>query len=599
MYAIYVDGQLLYSTAIIGEESIVLSPKLSLDVNGAGSISFVVPHTNRRYNDIKRLKSIITVEQDGEQIFRGRVLDDEVDFYKQKTVYCEGDRSFLVDSIQRPYKFSGKVRDLFSQLITKHNEQVENEKRFTIGTVNAVDENETLSTETEFHADTASEIGAKLLDAYGGYLRTRTVGNTHYIDWVNEYGGTSSQTIEFSVNLLDLREKVDAASVFTVLIPLGASEFTDEGEYTDPLTVASVNNGKDYIQDDAAVALFGKIWRTMTWDHIDNATKLLEKGREYLETGIAINTITLKAIDLHLVDANAKRIKVGDKVRILSNPHGVDKTTICAQVEIDLLNPDKTLYTFGEPPRTLTDNVQVVEDDVNNLNGGKVRKKVGDIIRWAKIENDEKEALIQATAGELNKTNQTLSAALLTLDGVNATATLAASRVDELAEGMDGLKGRVTSAEIALNGVEAEIDLKVDSDGVISAINVSPEEITINSAKINLSGYVTASRFNSEVASINKFFTGNATVQNMVANSLSGQNAQFTNVSLINYDCMWFEKNFVTDVKHPIPQFKTIEFMKPDGTTGSQLVVIGWNEAGSVTKENRKYLGRKIDDPNT
>lgn len=597
MYAIYVDGQLLYSTAIVGEESIILSPKLSLDVNSAGSLSFTIPPTNRKYDSIKKLKSIITVEQDGELIFRGRALDDEVDFYRQKKVYCEGDRSFLMDSVQRPYEFSGKVRDLFKQLITKHNEVVETEKRFTVGTINAVSADETLKVECDFHSDTESEIESKLLDVYGGYLKTRTSGNTHYIDWVKNYGGTSSQAIEFSVNLLDLKEKIDATSVFTVLIPLGATEFTDEGEYTDPLTVESVNNGKDYIQDDDAVALFGKIWRTMTWDHITSPSALLEKGREYLETGIALNTITLKAIDLHFVDANKNRIKVGDKVRILSNPHGIDQTTICSQIDIDLLNPEKTSYTFGEPPKTLTDNVQVVEDDVYNFTGGgggrKPKDEISDLIRWAKVNIDEQNATIELTAGELNKTNQTLSAALVTLDGVKATAEMAASLADDL-------EGRVTSAVVTLNGAIGDIELKVSKkvsqSEVIASINISPEDITINAAKINLSGYVTASRFNSEVASINNFFTGSATVERMVANSLSGQNAQFTNVSLLNYDCMWFKKEIVTSTKLPLPQFKTIEFRKPDGTTGSQLVCIGFNEAGSVTSEDVYYLGRKIDD---
>jgi phage minor structural protein len=593
MYAIYVDGQLLYSTAIVGEESIILSPKLSLDVNSAGSLSFTIPPTNRKYDSIKKLKSIITVEQDGELIFRGRALDDEVDFYRQKKVYCEGDRSFLMDSVQRPYEFSGKVRDLFKQLITKHNEVVETEKRFTVGTISAVNADETLKVACDFHSDTESEIESKLLDVYGGYLKTRTSGNTHYIDWVKNYGGTSSQAIEFSVNLLDLKEKIDATSVFTALIPLGATEFTDEGEYTDPLTVESVNNGKDYIQDDDAVALFGKIWRTMTWDHITDASALLAKGREYLETGIALNTITLKAIDLHFVDANKNRIKVGDKVRILSNPHGIDQTTICSQIDVDLLNPEKTSYTFGEPPKTLTDNVQVVEDDVYNFTGGggggrNPKDEIKDIIRWAKVNIDEQNATIQLTTGELDKVAKKLSAAEIKLDGVNAQVNLAASRLDDL-------EGRVSSAEITLDGALGTIDLKVSQDEVISAINLSPESITINSKKINLSGYVTASQLSAEIATINQFFTGAATAQMLYANSINGQFAQFTNVSILNYETWWFEKNFVTDVKLPLPQFKTLEYKKADGTTGSQLVCIGFNEAGSVTKENRKYLGRKID----
>ena len=72
------------------------------------------------------------------------------------------------------------------------------------------------------------------------------------------------------------------------------------------------------------------------------------------------------------------------------------------------------------------------------------------------------------------------------------------------------LSGKVESAELKLEPdaivatvrdsdgyqsdlsiLSGEIDLKVDADGVISAINLSSEGIVINAAKVNLSGFVT------------------------------------------------------------------------------------------------------------
>ena len=610
MYAIYVDGQLLYSTAIVGEESIVLSPKLSLDVDAAGSLSFVLPPGNRMYNSIRKMKSIITVEQDGEQIFRGRVLDDEVDFYKQKTVYCEGERSFLLDSVQRPYEFSGIVRDLFKKYISNHNTMVEAERQFTVGTIDAVSADETLSIENESYSSTSSEIENKLLNAYGGYLRTRTVGTKHYIDWVENYGGTSSQAIEFSVNLLDLKDKIDAGDVFTVLIPLGASELNDEGEYTDPLTVASVNGGKDYIQDDDAIALFGKIWRTRTWSQEDNATELLEKGREYLETGVAINTITLKAVDWHFVDSNTERIKLGDKVRILSNPHGVDKTTICAQLDIDLINPEKTTYTFGEAPKTLTENMQVVEEEMDNLSGGggggrSVKDEISDIIRWARINVSELNANILLTTGEINNLKERTTRAEIEIDGLSAEISLHAEEIDDAKERIsaaeiridgaesnislyagriDDLTDRVSSAEVRINGAEATIDLKVDKNGVISAINLSSESVTISSAKINLEGYVTASQLSAEIADIT-----NAYSERVLTNTLTATSGFFTNLSTStikfnNSDLSFKNKTVLTGV----PSFTTATITDANGN--SRTVVTGWADAPSAYQSNIHYL---------
>ena len=460
MYTIHADGQLLFDSLSEKPEDIALSPKLSLDVNKAGSLSFVLPPGNRLHGKLQKLKSLVTVEQDGVQLARSRVMETETDIYNQQRIYCEGEKAFLLDSVHAPYSYSGTVQGLFRKLIENHNSMADAEKQFTIGEITAVSGSETTEVECTIYASTSSEIEDRLLNAYGGYLRTRTVNGTHYIDWVEQYGDVNAQPIEFSVNLLDLTDKIDAGDVFTVLIPLGASEIGEDGEYTDPVSIASVNNGLNYIQDDAAVAMYGKIWKTRTWSYEDDPAKLLEKAREYLKTGIALETITLKAIDMHFTDGKVKPIRIGDRVRILSNPHGLDKVLICSQIEIDLLNPENTVYTFGERPRTLTENVVKAEEEVEELTGRggggggrkSVQEEVSDIIRWAKINVDEANAHIQLTAGELNKLSGNVSAVQIELDGVEAEVAIAASR-------LDNVEDRTTSAEIALNGMDATIKL--------------------------------------------------------------------------------------------------------------------------------------------
>ena len=58
---------------------------------------------------------------------------------------------------------------------------------------------------------------------------------------------------------------------------------------------------------------------------------------------------------------------------------------------------------------------------------------------------------------------------------------------------------------------ESEISLTVKKDGVISAINQTAEQITIQAKHINLSGYVTMSEFKAETAKIDNLMTGKAT----------------------------------------------------------------------------------------
>ena len=68
---------------------------------------------------------------------------------------------------------------------------------------------------------------------------------------------------------------------------------------------------------------------------------------------------------------------------------------------------------------------------------------------------------------------------------------------------VDALGTRVSSAEVRISGAEAKIELKVNRDGVISAINLTPEEAKIQAPKINLEGYVTADQLSTEIANIN------------------------------------------------------------------------------------------------
>ena len=504
MYEIRIDGQLLFSTAGVDDEHIILSPKLSPDVEGAGSLTFTMPPGHALYDGIRKLKGIVTVTQDGKTIFRGRVLDTETDFYRQKTVYCEGDLSFLLDSIYAPGVYTGKVMDFFKLLIAAHNEQVDAEKQFAIGVIDAVDATTPYEgseqVETRVYWDTSTIIHDRLLGPYGGYLKTRTENGVTYIDWLKKTGNTNGQVIEFAVNLLDLKDKTDASDVFTVLIPQGYTEMVD-GAYTDPVTIASVNGGLDYIQDDEAVAMYGKIWRTKSWNWIEDPALLLQKARDYLKTGIAMQTLTLKLIDMRFITGDADAIQVGQYVRILSDPHGIDLTLPCTKIDIDLLNPENSTYTFGEKPQTLTENVVRTEEDVDGLTGrgrgggGRgIQEEAQDIIRWAKIIVDEANAHINLNAGEINKLDNRVSTAEIDIDGINANILLKAdvTITDELGR-------RVSSAELEIDGLNSQITLKAD--------------------KIDLRGYVTMQDYEAGIADLSAAFADSVSTEYLVAST--------------------------------------------------------------------------------
>ncbi len=475
MYTIHVDGKLLHSSDAETEAQIALNVKPSLDIESAGSLSFTLPPGNARYNEIRRMKSIITMEQDGRIIFRGRVLDDEKDFYNQKTVYCEGDRSFLLDSLWEEQVFEGKVQAFFRELIANHNEQVEADKRFTVGVITAVSPEEPyeaeIRVETRRYWDTSTMINDRLLARHGGYIRTRTEGGTTYIDWLKEYTEESGQSIRFAVNLLDLKDRMDASDVFTCLIPLGYSEIGEDGTYGDPVTISSVNGGKDYIEDAEGVALYGKIWRSKTWPNTKDPVKLKEKAEEHMKSGAALRTLTLTALDMHFINGDASMIRIGTKAQIESQPHGMQLKMVCAKMDIDPDNPEKTQYTFGVKPRTLSEAVIRTEDNVNTVTGGGghggggggVQQELSEILRWARIQVDE----------------------------MNASILLHAGSIDEMT-------GEINEAYLRINGLESEITLKAD--------------------KIDLQGYVTADALETEFANFESAISDDLYVSDLSAN---------------------------------------------------------------------------------
>ena len=121
MYKMKADGVVFYDPSSDDVALHVLSPKAKYELNKSGSLEFTMLPGNVMYDSLHKLKTVITLEQDGEEIFRGRVLETETDLYNQKKVYCEGELAYLLDTMMRPYNFDGKAADYLALLIENHN----------------------------------------------------------------------------------------------------------------------------------------------------------------------------------------------------------------------------------------------------------------------------------------------------------------------------------------------------------------------------------------------------------------------------------------------------------------------------------------------
>lgn len=362
MIAIYADGDLLWYQGTEDKDLLAYSIAFEEEVNKSGSLSFVLPESNKHYSTLQKLKTTITIKEDGEEIWRGRILHDEKNFYHQRSVYCEGHLSFLLDSVVRPYESKGSVYDTFKMYLDQHNAQVNADRQFQLGKVTVTDPNDYLPRSSSAYPKTLNEITEKLVNSLGGYLIPRYTKNTWYLDYKYTYGNISDQIIRFGQNLLDISEHITAENLFTVLVPLGAK--LDDSE--ERLTIKPINDGMDFIENPTAVRLFGRIVNSYTWDDVTNVRNLMTKGKELLNANIEMSvTLSIKAVDLHYLDVNVKRIHLGDMVRVVSDPHGLDTYFFCTKIKHALEDPSKTEYTFGVGFKALTD--KQVEDSKQTM----------------------------------------------------------------------------------------------------------------------------------------------------------------------------------------------------------------------------------------
>ena len=347
MYRLYCDGLTLYNDRL--ENLKILDPSVELEENKTGSFEFGIPADHPYCGLIRKMKSIITLYQDDYLLFRGRVLDEETGWHNEKVIKCEGELAFLLDSIQRPYDYSGTVSGFLNLLITNHNAQVEESKWFTVGNVTVTDANDYIVRSNIDYVDTWTELQNKLIDLLGGYIIVRHEGYINYIDYVQDITLLSPQTIAFGKNLLDLKRIRKGANIATAVIPLGAKLKDEEGKDTDiRLTIADVNGGLDYIVDEEAQAQYGFIVKTVIFDDVTEASNLLTKGKAHLSDLVNLpETVELTAVDMAAAGVDVASIHISTMVRAESKPHGIDQLFRVSKLSIKLLDPASNKLTLG------------------------------------------------------------------------------------------------------------------------------------------------------------------------------------------------------------------------------------------------------------
>ncbi len=432
MYQVRLDDEILHD--LREEDRRLVSAKLYFESNKVDRFGFEILPTHPCFNDIKKLKSIISVfaiknTNEYEKLFEGRIPELDKDFNNIGEAEAEGVLSYFRDSIQRPFEFHDITpEDFLKEIVNRHNEGVDETKRFEVGDVtvtgNLYRMNEKYVTTLEILNDRLidrlggyfrvryvgdkkiidylKDFDGRLIDRLGGYFRVRYVGDKKIIDYLKDFDGVNAQTIEFGENLLDLTQVATAADVYSVVIPIGAQD-----EDGNALTIKSVNDGKDYLENHEAIALYGRREAVVEFSDVTLASNLKTKGEEYLQSTIEesltiemkavdlslINhniqafriydwvklasnlktkgeeylqstieeslTIEMKAVDLSLINHNIQAFRIYDWVKVISKPHSIIKSFLLKKMEINLIDPTDSYIQLGQIIKGISDEIVV------------------------------------------------------------------------------------------------------------------------------------------------------------------------------------------------------------------------------------------------
>lgn len=175
--------------------------------------------------------------------------------------------------------------------------------------------------------------------------------DTGFVDYVDK---------EIVVPVMSGKAKIWMCS-FGSAIPLALKTQTKETTGLDELlTITDCNTDKDssgkvwhtkgspYITNPAAVEKYGWIEHRLDLANLKDKDALYNAAKKYIQSGQfeEIN-LEVSAIDLNSLGANTEYINLLDKVRVISEPHGLDQYFPVTEIDIPLNNPADQKFRLG------------------------------------------------------------------------------------------------------------------------------------------------------------------------------------------------------------------------------------------------------------
>ncbi|MED3785510.1 phage tail spike protein [Geobacillus stearothermophilus] len=251
-----------------------------------------------------------------------------------------------------------------------------------------------------------------------------------------QIGRNADFQFRFKHNLKTISREVDTSDLTTLIRGYGANGLVVE--YRSPMADIYGERHAEPFKD----------------EEITDQATLLERIKKEIKDEPNIS-FEIEFVELKKAGYPFEEVGLGDTVYVIYEPLGIDITARVVEYTVFPESPKSSTVVLANFRKTVVD---VIENINNNVK--------------------ETEKQVSLARSEIKQTNEQIQ--------------LTVTKTEEL-------DGRLTTAESQITQQANQISLTVRKDGVISAINQSPEQIAISASKINLTGAVTISSLASDV----------------------------------------------------------------------------------------------------
>lgn len=354
---------------------------LTFEKNKPALLTFSLYPNSDYYENLESYISEVIVFDGNKKVFDGQVIsvDDGMDStgifnynvccidrldYLNRTktgrwdihpgAYQNKDENIPESEINDPYiiKQNITVKKYVELMLSNHNSKVADNRKIYLGSCD-INDGVTCTADREITLTELQTLAEKN-DAYMElYEDDEGKLKLDFLQNINKVGSK----LEKGINITSLDREGSLDTIITRIIPLGKEN----------LTIKSVNNNIEYIEDTSLKAKYGTIEEVVKFDDITVASNLLTKAKKYLAT---VNdnsySISISSKDLSYINQDFSKFEINQECEIYINSLGLYQKHRIIKVEIDIDTPYNSSLTFSKSSQSLMKDTVMQKKELEN-----------------------------------------------------------------------------------------------------------------------------------------------------------------------------------------------------------------------------------------